>query len=144
MPLNYVCTQQLCVYCPQSQFWNPITAKKKKKKRIIGKRRKLIQKTWLLGIPECSNQRNLTAFPQMFNRAHFTTLQFKRQGSTPDLGTDKMDYNLSRASTKSIPLCQLFTWANASPQRFCRKYVDRLNMNSCGIRNTVLTETHIW
>ena len=83
--------------------------KKKKKKRIIGKRRKLIQKTWLLGIPECSNQRNLTAFPQMFNRAHFTTLQFKRQGSTPDLGTDKMDYNLSRASTKSIPLCQLFT-----------------------------------
>lgn len=39
MPLNYVCAQQLCIYCPESQFWNPITAKK----RIIDKRRKLRQ-----------------------------------------------------------------------------------------------------
>lgn len=55
-----------------------------------------------------------------------------------------MDCNLSRASTKSIPLCQLANATNASPQRFCTKYVDRLNINNCGIRVTVLDRhTHL-
>lgn len=85
----------------------------------------------------------VTALPQMFNRDHFTTLQFKSHDSTPDLATDKMEYNLSRASRKSIALCQLFYSMNASSQRFCRKYVDRLNINNCTVRVTVL-ETHIW
>lgn len=54
-----------------------------------------------------------------------------------------MDCNLSRVSTKSIPLCQLFNAMNASPQRFCTKYVDRLHINNCGIRVTVLRDTHL-
>ena len=55
-----------------------------------------------------------------------------------------MDYNLSKASIKSIPLCQLFNAMNASPQRFCTKYVDRLHINNCGIRVAVLDrDTHL-
>lgn len=45
---------------------------------------------------------------------------------------------------KSIPLCQLFNTMNASPQRFCTKYVDRLSINNCSIRVTVLDrDTHL-
>lgn len=134
VPWKYVCALQLHVYCSASQFWNQITAKT----RIIDKRNGFRQRTLLLEIPGCSNQVNLQLFPQ--HSIELTLLHYSLRDTIILLTLELIKWTIicPEPAQKSFPLCQPFNAMNASPQRFCTKYVDRLNINNCSIRVTVL------